>query len=80
MVITSASYAVMKIERRVHAQALLLTAAVVVNVVIVVLFMLPRFLNNLPFVSTAYLPDQVPIVHHTFSLITLAPTLTVVLS
>jgi hypothetical protein len=70
----------MRFKRRMRPHALLLASATAVNVVTVVLFMTPRFLNYLPFISTSYLPDQVLIVHHFFSLITLALTLTLVLA
>ncbi len=70
----------MKFQRKMRPHAILLTLAMVPNVAAVALFMVPKFLNYLPFVSTNYLPDQVLIVHHTLSLITLALTLTVTLS
>jgi uncharacterized membrane protein YozB (DUF420 family) len=70
----------MKFKRRMRRHAILLTTATAINVITVVLFMVPRFFNYLPIISTSYLPDQVLIVHHTFSLIALALTLTVVLS
>jgi hypothetical protein len=70
----------MKFKRKMRLHALILTTATAINVSAVALFMVPKFLNYLPFISTNYLPDQVLIVHHTVSLITLGLTLTVVLS
>lgn len=70
----------MKFKRKMRPHAIILTTAMVLNVAAVVLLMVPNFLNYLPLISTDYLPDQVLIVHHTFSLITLALTLTVTMS
>lgn len=70
----------MKFKRKMRPHATIMASAMVLNVAAVTLFMVPKFLNYLPIISTSYLPDQVLVVHHTFSLITLALTLTVVLS
>ncbi len=70
----------MKYRRKMRPHAIILTSAMVLNTVTVLFFMVPKFLNYLPIISTSYLPDQVLIVHHTLSLITLALTLTVTLS
>lgn len=70
----------MKYKRRMQPHALLLTAAMVINLITVALFMVPRFFNYIPFASMSYLPDLVLVIHHTVSLIALALILIVTLS